>query len=136
MTKTSPNLNTEKPGIGSRFSSGKPSGWWYAPIYGLRLVAPVWQHGAEKYTPMDWKEGQSYSSLIDCAMRHMLEICERGPLAIDKGHFDEEGVWHKGSGAYHAAHVVWNMLCMLTFIALGRTDLNDVDEWRGVTAEE
>ncbi len=130
MTKTSKpsqNLNTEKLGIGSRFSLGKPSGWWYAPIYGLRLVAAVWEHGAEKYAPMDWKEGQSYSSLIDCAMRHMLKVCELGPMARDTG----EG----GSGAYHAAHVVWNMLCMLTFIELGREELNDVDEWRGVKAE-
>jgi hypothetical protein len=114
--------NTEKTG-GSRFSAGKPAGWWYAPIYGLRLVAAVWEQGAKKYAPMDWKEGQSFSSLVDCTMRHMLEIVEHGPTSRCSE-----------SNNYHAAHAAWNLLCLLTFIALGREDLNDIDGWRGVTA--
>ena len=116
-------INTEKSG-GTRFSKGKPGGWWYAPLYGLRLVAPVWMEGADKYAPRDWAEGQSFSTLVDCAMRHMLEICERGPWAKDPE-----------SGNYHAAHVVWNLLTLLTFIALGRgEEMDDITQWRGVTA--
>lgn len=117
--------NTERVGIGSRYSAGKPAGWWHAPLLGLRLVAPVWQSGAEKYAPMDWREGQSFSSLIDCAMRHMLAVVDGGPLARDPE-----------SGHYHAAHAAWNLLTLLTFVVLGRDDLNDVDGWRGITAAD
>ena len=116
--------NTETAG-GSRYSAGKPGGWWYAPLRGLRLVAPVWTQGAEKYAPMDWKNGQSFSTLLDCAMRHMLEALDKGPRAVDPE-----------SGNLHLAHVAWNVLALLTFLADERDDLNDVDSWRGVTAAE
>jgi len=122
--------DTERAG-GTRFSKGKPGGWWYAPIYGLRLVAPVWQQGADKYAPFDWSEGQSYSTLIDCVMRHLLEV-------VDKG------VWSRDpeSGNLHLAHCAWNVLCLLTFMARDEREdvraydeaLNDIDPWRGVTA--
>lgn len=114
--------NTEKAG-GTRYSQGKPGGWWYAPIYGLRLVAEVWQRGAEKYAPMDWKNGQSFSTLLDCASRHWLEVVEHGPWARDPE-----------TGAYHLAHLAWNVLTLLTFMALERHDLDDVSKWRGITA--
>lgn len=116
--------NTERAG-GTRFSSGKPGGWWYAPLYGLRLVAEVWQSGAEKYAPMDWRNGQSFSTLMDCAFRHMIAMNMEGPLARDDG----EG----GTGAYHAACAAWNLLTLLTFIALKRFDLDDVTGWQTVT---
>jgi hypothetical protein len=118
--------NTESSG-GTRYSEGKPGHWWCAPLRGLRLVAEVWTFGAEKYAPMDWKEGQSYSTLIDCAMRHMLEVLDKGPLARDPD--------SKDGKVLHLAAVAWNILCLLTFIADGREDLNDVDKWRGVTAD-
>jgi hypothetical protein len=108
---------------GSRYSKGKPGGWWYAPLYGLRLVAPVWMRGAVKYAPLDWREGQSFSVLIDCAMRHTLEVLHRAPYAKDPE-----------TDCYHAAHAAWNWLCLLTFIALGRNDLDDTEQWRGVVA--
>jgi hypothetical protein len=114
--------NTEKSG-GTRYSEGKSGGWWYAPIYGLRLVAEVWEHGAKKYAPLDWQAGQSFSTLLDCMGRHWLEVVHRGPWAKDGD-----------SGCYHLAHLAWNVLCLLTFMALEKTDLDDVSEWRGVTA--
>lgn len=114
--------NTETSG-GTRYSAGKPGGWWYVPLYGVRLVAEVAMMGAEKYAPMDWRNGQSFSTLLDCAMRHFLEVLERGPLARDSE-----------SGKLHLAHVGWNVLALLTFIALGRDDLDDVTPWQGVTA--
>lgn len=114
--------NTEKSG-GTRFSAGKPSGWWYGVLYGLRLVARVWERGAEKYAPMDWKAGQSFSTLLDCAMRHSLEVMHRGPWAKDAE-----------TGCYHAAHACWNWLCLLTFMEDERHDLDDVTPWFGVTA--
>jgi hypothetical protein len=117
-------MNTEKSG-GTRYSLGKPAGWWYAPLLGLKLVAPVWEGGAKKYAPRDWAEGQSYSTLIDCAQRHWLEVLHRGPQARD-----EE------SGHLHLAHTAWNILCLLTFMYLNRDDLDDVTPWFGVKAGE
>lgn len=115
--------NTETTG-GTRYSDGKPSGWWYAPLKGLDLVVRVAEFGGEKYAPLDWQSGQSYSTLLDCAMRHMIEVMHLGVLAKDKE-----------TGHLHLAHAVWNLLCLLTFIAVGREDLDDTTVWRGVTAE-
>ena len=114
--------NTETAG-GTRYSEGKPKGWWYAPLLGLRLVAEVWQGGGEKYAPLDWQNGQSFSTLFNCMSRHWLDI-------VDKG------IWSRcpDSGAYHLAHLVWNGLCLLTFMAQGRHDLDDMTFWRGKTA--
>lgn len=46
------------------------------------------------------------------------------------------GVQAKDSetGYLHLAHAVWNFLALLTFMALGRDDLDDVTIWEGVTA--
>lgn len=115
--------NTDASG-GTRYSEGKPGGWWFAPLLGLRLIAPVWEMGASKYAPKDWQEGQSYSTLMDCAMRHMLQVMHHGVQARDPE-----------SGHLHLAHVGWNILCLLTFIELGRDDLDDTTMWNGVTAE-
>ena len=116
--------NTERSG-GSRYSSDKPSGWWYVPMYGLRLVADVAKAGAEKYAPLDWREGQSFSTLFDCMSRHFLEV-------------QEKGIWAKDPelGTFHLAQLTWNALCLLTFMALGRGDLDDMTPWRGVTASK
>lgn len=116
-------INTERSG-GTRYSEGKPAGWWYAPLKGLELVVPVAKSGGEKYAPKDWLVGQSYSTLLDCAMRHMIAVMHHGPKAKD-----EE------SGHLHLAHACWNLLALLTFIAMGRDDLDDVSIWDGVTAD-
>ena len=113
--------NTDTSG-GTRFSEGKPGMWWAIPMMGLRLVARVTMHGSKKYAPLDWAVGQNYSTLLDSASRHWLEVLTSGPLARD-----EE------SGEYHLAHCAWNMLCLLHFIEQGREDLDDVSEWQGVT---
>jgi hypothetical protein len=115
--------NTDKSG-GTRFSAGKPGMWWAIPMKGLRLVARVTMHGSKKYAPLDWACGQSYSTLLDSASRHWLEVLTDGPLARD-----EE------SGEYHLAHCAWNILCLLHFIEQGRDDLDDVSDWQGVTTD-
>jgi hypothetical protein len=115
--------NTETAG-GTRYNKRKPGGFWYAPLLGLRLVAPVWEMGAEKYAPKDWRVGQSFSVLLDCAMRHLLEVMDKGPWAKDPE-----------SGNLHLGHAVWNLLCLLTLMVLGRTDCDDVSKWDGVTAK-
>lgn len=116
-------VNTEAAG-GSRYSAGKPGGWSYIPMYGLRLISAVAVDGGKKYAPQDWRNGQSFSTLWDCFMRHVLEAQERGITARCPE-----------SGHLHLAHAAWNLLALLTFIAVGRDpELNDIDIWRGVTA--
>jgi hypothetical protein len=116
--------NTEASG-GTRYSEGKPGGWWYAPLYGLKLVAKVWEAGGAKYAPMDWKSGQSFSTLFDCMMRHIVEV-------------QMHGIWSRDPdlGTYHLANACWNLLCLLTFMATGRHDLDDITPFEGVTAAE
>lgn len=117
--------NTETSG-GTRYAEGKVGGFWYLPIKGLRLVAQVATMGAGKYAPRDWANGQSFSTLLDCTMRHLMAVLESGNPWLR----DSE------SGFYHLAHACWNVLCLLTFLAEGRVDLDDVSVWDGVTAAQ
>lgn len=116
--------NTERAG-GTRFSEGKIGGWAYVPMFGMHLIAKVAEMGAEKYAPQDWRAGQSYSTLWNSFMRHVLKAQEYGLHARD----DE-------SGLLHLAHAGWNLLALLTFMAQGRHELDDVDVWRGITTAQ
>jgi hypothetical protein len=115
--------NTDEKSGGTRYSAGKPAHWWAMPLGGLRLVAQVTEYGSKKYAPLDWKIGQSYSTLIDCTFRHLVAMVTDGVYSKD-----EE------SGMYHAAHAAWNLLTLLTFMGEKRYDLDDVTQWRGVRA--
>lgn len=117
-------VNTESSG-GTRFSHGKPGGWAYMPLYGLILVSPVSEGGGDKYAPEDWREGQSFSTLYNALWRHLMETQQHGIWAIDPK-----------TNCYHLAHAAWNLLTLLAFMALGRTDLDDVTPWRGVTTAQ
>lgn len=113
--------NTEKAG-GSRFSTGKAP-LVSAPVKGLLEVGRISDMGGKKYAPFDWKEGQSFSTLLNSAMRHMLEAIS-APLARDKD-----------SGRLHVGHAAWNLLCLLHFVEEGMDPvLDDVSCWHGVTA--
>jgi len=115
------NTNTETAG-GSRFSTGKPQ-MWMAPWYGCLEVARVAEHGAGKYGPLDWEEGQSFSTVLNSAMRHLLKAM-RNPLARDTE-----------SGLLHLGHAAWNILALLDFVERGDTErLDDVTPWQGVVA--
>lgn len=124
--------NTEKSG-GTRYSSGKPGGFHHLPLLGLLEVARVGQYGAEKYAPHDWRQGQSFSTLMDCMARHYVAACDKGAWARD----DE-------SGRYHIAHLAWNALCMLRQMELAAEAGREGEEWfadditfsRSMTAEE
>lgn len=115
--------NTEGTG-GTRYSAGKVGGWWYGPVGGLFDTMRVANMGAEKYAPRDWYEGHSFSTLIDCAMRHTIEVLTKGPRNVDKDTGQTLSV----------AHIVWNWLALLHFIEDGRYDMDDVTPWFGVTA--
>lgn len=113
------------PSGGTRYSSNKPSNWWAMPLAGLRLIARVTTYGGEKYAPLDWAIGQSFSVLYDCTMRHLTAM-------------QVDGFWSNDeeSGLPHAAHAAWNLLTLCHFMAIGRDDLDDVSGWRGVKAGE
>jgi len=114
--------NTEQAG-GTRFSSGKPS-MWHAPWMGLMEVCRVSTYGGKKYAPLDWERGQSFSTLLNSGMRHMLQAMSN-PLSRD-----EE------SGLLHLGHAAWNLLTLLHFVETGRTDLDDITKWQGVSTAE
>ena len=115
--------NNEKAG-GTRYNRGKPNMCW-APWLGMVEVCRVSVFGAEKYAPLDWAEGQSYTTLLGSTMRHVMAIMA-DPLAVDPD-----------SGRLHAGHAAWNLLCLLHFHEEGRSeDMDDVTGWRGVTAAQ
>jgi len=118
------NDNTEPAG-GTRYSKGKPGPMW-TPALGLLEVARVTEYGGRKYAPHDWHRGQSYSTLINSAARHLLHILSAGPLSKDPE-----------SGLLHAAHACWNLLCLLHFHHEGRdAELDDLSRWVDVGTEE
>lgn len=112
--------NTESAG-GSRFSAGKPQ-MWMAPWGGMMEVCRVAEFGAKKYAPMDYRSGQSFSTLLNSGMRHLLAAI-RDPQSRDPE-----------SGLLHLGHLAWNVLCLLDHLASGRDDLDDITPWQGVTA--
>lgn len=115
--------NTETAG-GSRYSTGKVP-QIYAPWGGMEEVCRVSAMGAEKYAPYDYLNGQSFSTLLNSAMRHLRKAV-RSPLERDPE-----------SGCLHLGHAAWNLLCLLDFIEQGRAwELDDVTPWHGITAAQ
>lgn len=120
MTADAPTSNTERAG-GTRYSGGKPAMTW-SPWLGMLAVSGVAEYGATKYAPLDWLSGQSYSTLLNSAMRHLVRSMA-DPLAPDPE-----------SQHLHVAHATWNLLALLHFHEAGRSgELNDVSKWHGVT---
>jgi succinate dehydrogenase flavin-adding protein (antitoxin of CptAB toxin-antitoxin module) len=116
-------MNTETSG-GTRYSEGKPKMTW-APWRGMMEVCRVSDRGAQKYAPLDWDCGQSFSTLLNSASRHMIAAMNN-PLARDSE-----------SDLLHVGHAAWNLLCLLDFVEQGRAaELDDITKWRGVSASE
>lgn len=94
------------------------------PVYGMHAVLDVSNGGADKYAPLDWTNGQSFTTLLSSAMRHAEKM-----VAFDAYALDPE------SGHMHAGHCAWNVLAILDFVSQGRTqELDNVTPWHGVTA--
>lgn len=106
------------------------------PALGLWEVARVSCYGVEKYAEYDWDQGQAFSTLLSCAMRHVCKMLAFGPLSRDGYHGDEpEGTQY--SGLMHAAHAAWNIMCLLDFVEQTRlAELDDVTPRHGVTAAD
>jgi hypothetical protein len=115
-------MNTEAAG-GTRYSEGKPK-MVATPVFGMYEVGRVAEYGTNKYALFDWVEGQSFSTLLNCAARHLFRAL-MNPMARDQE-----------SGCLHLGHVAWNVMALLHFIEEGRAEeLDDVSPQIGITAE-
>jgi hypothetical protein len=81
-----------------KFDTGKPRISLVAPII-IRMLAKVFEYGAEKYGEDNWRLGIEPVRLYDAAMRHLLAW-------MDGERLDE-------SGLSHLAHALWNVAIML-----------------------
>lgn len=106
------------------------------PALGVWEIGRVSCYGAHKYAEFDWDEGQSFSTLLSSARRHVDKMLAFGPFSVDSWHGDEPKDTEY-SGLMHAGHAAWNIACLLDFLEQGRRDeLDDVSVWRGITADE
>lgn len=96
---------------------------YHLPALGTDEVCRVSEMGAMKYAPLDWEQGQKFSTLMSSSMRHAQKCLAFGPLAKDPE-----------SNLYHIGHWLWNILCLLDEFMQGRhVDLDDITPWQGVT---
>ena len=79
--------------------------------FALRRLAGVYERGAVKYDERNWEKGAPYCRFLDSALRHIEQYLARET--------DED----------HLAHCRWNLLCIMHFEELGRTDLDDRPKW-------
>jgi len=94
-----------------RYNDGKPRLALNPPV-ALTEIAKVWTFGAKKYDSFNWYKGLTYTSILDSLERHI--------QAIKMGEdVDPE------SGCLHAAHAGCNIMMLLEFISLKRTELDD-----------
>ena len=105
---TSPFIKEE---LGYRHNQDKPKLFWSIPLGGLKYIADVAAFGASKYKILNWRKGQSASTILDAMFRHLIQITN-------------DGIWAKDeeSNCLHIAHLAWNVLCLLHFMALGKYD--------------
>jgi len=81
-----------------RFNLDKPQLHYLltAPL-AVQGVAQVMQHGAEKYTPHNWKKGMPYSEIVDSLLRHLAQFLNGE---------DRDAA----SGLHHVDHIACNAL--------------------------
>lgn len=76
--------------------------------FALKRIARIYELGAQKYAPRNWEKGMPISRYLDSALRHIMQFM--------MGMQDED----------HVAHAAWNLMCILHFDCLGRSDLFDL----------
>jgi hypothetical protein len=100
MPKAPPKLNDGKPRLGL-----------VSPLF-TEPVARVLEFGARKYKLWSWVDGYKYSEIYDATQRHLTAWWMGETL-------DSE------SGLHHLAHAACNLMFLLHWNAMGRTDLDD-----------
>lgn len=83
----------------------------------LTRLAHHLRKGAEKYSARNWERGMDYSRLYSSALRHLMQWAS--------GDRDED----------HLAAVLFNVMALTHFDALGRTDLDDIPYYKKVSNE-
>lgn len=81
----------------------KPEAYHLLPFDSLAAVARVYNMGAEKYEPHNWRRGYPWSLSFSAAMRHMAAFWEGEDLDAE-------------SGEPHVAHAVFHMLALLAYM--------------------
>ncbi len=89
---------------------GKPRYDLIPPGPLLRL-AMLYTRGAEKYNEHNWTKGIPVSRCIASLMRHVFQFI--------KGDTDED----------HGAAIIFNVMCIMHYEEVGRTDLDDSFDW-------
>lgn len=70
--------------LGSKFDNNKAP-LSMIPRSALEFEAQVFKYGANKYGKNNWKQGLSYSRLIDAALRHILAFAEKENQDFESG---------------------------------------------------
>lgn len=89
---------------------GKPR-WDLIPPTALRRLAMLYARGAEKYNEHNWTKGIPVSRCIASLMRHVFQFT--------MGDKDED----------HGAAIIFNVMCIMHYEEIGRTDLDDSFDW-------
>jgi len=91
--------------------AGKPR-YDLIPPTALRRLATHYAKGAEKYTEHNWTKGIPMSRCVASLMRHIMQF-----ILGDK----EED---------HLAACLFNIMCIIHYQETGRTDLDDLFDWK------
>lgn len=91
---------------GAKVDAGKQLSWLFISGFAAALgeVAEVTTFGARKYTPNGWK------AVPDGSQRYM-EAFGRHLFALGRGEVRDDGPG--GTGCYHKAQMIWNLLASL-----------------------
>ncbi len=96
--------NYDQQGSAVKADSGKPP-MSMLPGHSLMAVARVLDTGAAKYGRDNWRQGFSYSRLVDAAMRHIFAFQEGEDLDLE-------------TGESHIAHATCCLLFLLHYLEL------------------
>ena len=104
-------------GGGLRHNEGKLQ-WHLLPMDLVRETVRVMMFGATKYKPNNWKRGFKYSTVLDCAYRHLDWWAEGEDNCSE-------------SGLSHLAHAMCNLVFLYFFHARKKyKKFDDRKEWR------
>lgn len=91
--------------------SGKPR-YDLIPPGPLERLAMLYARGAEKYDEHNWTKGIPVSRCIASLLRHVFQFIKRDT--------DED----------HGAAILFNVMCIMHYEEVGRTDLDDSFDWK------
>jgi len=78
----------------------------------LERLAMLYTRGAEKYDEHNWTKGIPVSRCIASLLRHVYQFIKRDT--------DED----------HGAAIIFNVMCIMHYEEVGRTDLDDSFDWQ------